>query len=40
MMMVGFERPEQGGMGTVYTAWDMAPFAADLWADADAVLRA
>jgi len=24
----------------VYTAWDMAPFAADLWADADEALRA
>ena len=24
----------------VYTAWDMAPFAADLWADADETLRA
>jgi hypothetical protein len=24
----------------VYTAWDMAPFAADLWADADESLRA
>ncbi|MBK9093502.1 MAG: hypothetical protein IPM84_12150 [Anaerolineae bacterium] len=40
MMMVGFERPDQGGMGAVYTAWDMAPFAADLWADADEALRA
>ena len=39
-MMVGFERLERGGMGAVYTAWDMAPFAADLWADADEALRA